>query len=658
MADITRSKAGFVRWCIAPLLLYSATLQAQQAKITVGPNVQVSIAHAQENHGETLVAADPSDPNRLIGCSMIFPDPLKRRWSDGITYFSDDGGAHWIPSLYASVGEAGAGDPACGFGPKGKAYSAILAPPLKSEADDLVIYRSDDGGKTWGEPFFLDSHIDREYITVDTAGRKYKGRVYINGTCSSRLIDRERTATDPASTEIGISVQRSVDGGASFKTPLRHFSTPPHYVLGMGNGVVLSDDTYVAVFGERRDSAEVMDKPPYNSPNSWLKVITSEDGGESFTPATIVSDWYMNYGEIGSTSSIVPVIAVDSSTSPFRDRLYAVWPDFRSGRGEILLSYSADKGKKWSKPRVVNDDRAWLAPARGPDDVMPVVAVNKDGVVGVMWYDRRDNPHNYGWWVRFAASLDGGETIGSSVPVSTAPASIRLQDPIKLEGVSLGGGKPRGWYEEAGNLQVQAGLGTMFSFNGGHTAGMAADAGGYFHPFWIDNRTGVEQIWTASVSVDGAAVVNGSKELEALADVTDKVTLDFKNGKFDRASGTLSIDAYLGNTSDVMLHPPILVRVLSVDSKIGKPTVENANNHEPGAGAVWDFSKEIRDKDTGFAPAEVSAPKRLTFRLSDIHWGADPPSAEDLSKFISFEAKVLAPKQVEKMAPAAAGPSN
>lgn len=96
---ITNKKTGLILLGLTPLLSLSQGVQAQQPKITVAPNVQVSIARAQEDHGEVLVAADPSDPNRLVGCSMIFPDPLQRRWSDGITYFSDDGGAHWAPSL-------------------------------------------------------------------------------------------------------------------------------------------------------------------------------------------------------------------------------------------------------------------------------------------------------------------------------------------------------------------------------------------------------------------------------------------------------------------------------------------------------------------------------------------------------------------------------
>src|SRR5262249_21704553 len=38
-------------------------------------------------------------------------------------------------------------------------------------------------------------------------------------------------------------------------------------------------------------------------------------------------------------------------------------------------------------------------------------------------------------------------------------------------------------------------------FNGGGTSGLAADADGVFHPVWIDNRAGIHQMWTATVTV-------------------------------------------------------------------------------------------------------------------------------------------------------------
>jgi len=214
-----------------------------------------------------------------------------------------------------------------------------------------------------------------------------------------------------------------------------------------------------------------------------------------------IADWYNTPNS--SYLSSMPQLAVDRSArfgarlrsrlrSRLRDRLYAVWPDTRSGRSEIYLSWSADGGVTWSAPRVVNDDVA-RKDAPGPDHLQPAIAVNRDGAVGVSWYDRRDDAEDRGWRARFSASLDGGVTFLPSVllseaayvPAKTVPQSVNEV----LEKFPKNGGpstrRPR-W---------------NFAFTGGDTAGISAGADGVFHTFWTDNRTGVMQVFTSAVTV-------------------------------------------------------------------------------------------------------------------------------------------------------------
>jgi hypothetical protein len=54
--------------------------------------------------------------------------------------------------------------------------------------------------------------------------------------------------------------------------------------------------------------------------------------------------------------------------------------------------------------------------------------------------------------------------------------------------------------QERLKAQIDAGR-DSFMFMGGDTAGLVADALGIFHAAWVDNRTGVAQLWTATVSV-------------------------------------------------------------------------------------------------------------------------------------------------------------
>ena len=116
---------------------------------------------------------------------------------------------------------------------------------------------------------------------------------------------------------------------------------------------------------------------------------------------------------------------------------------------------------------VVSDDDAGIAPNPRANHFMPAIAVNRRGIVGITWYDRRDNPDNFGYWVRFRASMDGGATWLPSTRIS--PEAHKASEDTRK--------------------------------NSGDTAGLAADAGGDFHPVWVDNQTGIPQMWTATVHV-------------------------------------------------------------------------------------------------------------------------------------------------------------
>src|SRR5438034_4128155 len=145
----------------------------------------------------------------------------------------------------------------------------------------------------------------------------------------------------------------------------------------MGNSVVLSDGTLVSLFGELRENTPFgTRKSTKNHPNADLKVVVSTDGGDSYGRALAVSDWYMPWWTPNTLYGCCsPYLASDPGSPVFKDRLYAVFTDERSGRPEILLSRSTDKGKTWSKPVVLNDDRAAADAAKGPANWEPVVAV-------------------------------------------------------------------------------------------------------------------------------------------------------------------------------------------------------------------------------------------------------------------------------------------
>lgn len=610
---------------LAALLIVAGTPALAQV-ITVEPNVRVSRAHSDRAHYEIHMAADPTDAARLLGGTMVWDD------QEGIygvvAYGSSDGGRSWEP-VFELHRSGYVNDPAVAFGPDGTAYLAAFGADI-GERTEMYLQRSSDGGVSWTGNAGV-ALMDREFITVDRTGGDFHGRVYLNGTRGARSLDGGTGAS-------GLTVVHSSDGGVTFAPPVTLVTEGEHYVLGMGNGVVLSDGTLVILYGERQDRDAIDPREPIpTQANASLKVVTSHDGGVTFETAALVHDWYMRFGA-GSTG-MTPSLGADLSGGPFADRLYAAWTDFRSGRGEILLSFSSDGGKTWSDATAVNDDRA-NNPGPGPDDFLPVVAVNKDGVVGVSWYDRRDNPDNLGWWVRFAASVDGGETFLPSVRVSEAPFDFQHSDGLVFMGSTTGGGNPNHFLRGG---RIHAGV-VLHHFNnkGGDTAGMAADASGAFHPFWIDNRTGKPQAWTAVVRVDGSATPNGDPLLSNLGDISQKVTLRLTNTRYDAGRGIATFDASVVNTSEDTLRGPIKLRVLALGSEFGTVVAIDADNGIARAGAVWDFSDGLVGGK--LLPGAGTTPRRLTFRIEDVRPLDAPdgyPPGRGGYSVVSLDAKVL-----------------
>jgi len=347
----------------------------------------------------------------------------------------------------------------------------------------------------------------------------------------------------------------------------------------------------------------------------------SSNGGETFSePATVVT-------QVTSAREGVPSLAVDQSDGPFRDRLYLAWSDYQSGRGEILLSYSLDRGKHWSRPLVVSDDLQRAMPAAGPHNTMPTLAVSRDGVVGLTWYDRREHPDNLGYWVRFVASVDGGESFSPSVRVSDVPASFdRNRVPIETfargKAISL---RPGTWP--------------------GHTAGLTATTDGLFHPFWVDNRTHRFQIWTTTVHVQGRAMLNGSPDLADLTDLTSKVQLNVSEPIIDWARMTATVEVSLTNRALDTVVGPVKLRALSLRTPVGAHTVAaiNADNGETENGAIWDLTGTLTGGRLG--PGQRSGTKIIRWKWTHLSQAQFDQLIQGYS-LIDQEIKVLG--RVEK----------
>ena len=612
---------------VSPLIvLFSAgTLDAQ--RITVGPNEQVSRTHPLDAHYEVCSAIDPRNRSHLIAASFRYAHDGS---SDGtVVYSSRDGGRTWSVTLDSPLLD-NTSDPSCAYGPDGSAYFVASYIPPASGSDrslrQMKAFRSLDGGKTWAEPSLL-TYTDRESVVIDTTGGQYSGRVYVVG--NHRL---------PVGLSTDVVAFYSSDSGRTFAGPGKRPGFASGYDIGSSaNAVVAPDGTLVTVFTQVDPGAKGGSTPLY--------AAVSKDGGQSFSAGARIADHIAAGNRKGTThnnANEIPSAAIDSSQGRYRNRLYVAWPEGRSGHGQIEFAYSDDLGTSWSKPRIISDN----PPSDVTTQFMPTVAVNRDGMVGVMWYDRRNHPDNLGWDVRFIVSVDGGQTFTPSVQVSEQ--GTNFGDTTDL------GPLPQQVRATAGKTgaaqHVQLSL-RNFLFIGGDYAALVADSDGVFHAVWCDNHTGTSQLWTAPITVTAGrryvpqtisvrnsasqAPVAGPRSSASLSDgdggqperrefrkagardVSGQVILELDNSHFDRGSGVLSSNLRLLNTGKEAVQGPFIVRVADIESQLGNLAIETADNAIHGAGAEW------RIADEQIAAGAMSTAKAVRFRLTGARPFAD-----------------------------------
>lgn len=446
----------------------TAQLRGSQGRerIHVRENVVVSHEHPLDPHTELTIAADPHDARSLVVGSLWQPPPIDYSVLKLILYASADGGATWR-ERHAAVGKTSESfpDPAiAAFGPDNFVYFAYMFVPRLGYSDgsyvQLVV--SQDHGWTWKSAARIEGWHDRPYLIVEGTQSRFRGRLY----CTTAY-----------------GVFTSQDHARTFG-PSRFWPSRPGYSSnGMMNPVVLSDGTLV-VFYRDRQTIPGSGAPPASG-DDYLAVRRSMDGGSSFErQERTIGMYHWRSGRDGG----IPVLAVDSGSSRFKDYLYCVWTDAEPGRWRVMFSRSLDKGVSWSKPDVISEQSEISGGAGGElaktesgpyDAFLPSVSVSNSGVVGVSWYDTRGLPmEQAGWNVRFRASSDGGATWLPSVCVTDAPtlltSAIKRRTP-KEEWP---------YYRQSGD-----------------TAGLTADMHGVFHPIWVDGRSGVRQVYTSAISV-------------------------------------------------------------------------------------------------------------------------------------------------------------
>ena len=608
---------------------------AAEAQITIGKNVRVSVQHPEALYSEVQIAADPDSPENLLACSML-------RHQDGSTenigFRSSDGGETWDEALHFR-GSLWGNDPTCTFGYGGKAFFGGVTADEIGGKNRLAtsIYRSDDGSRSWIKVGSVGIE-DRPFFSL--AQDNYDDRhIYVGGSVPLNPVDN-----DTGKSSIGLF--RSDDHGSSF---VMRTVLPGKSILAASNPPVvkLSDGSLLAGAFQVRFEAE---KSPYldqsrfqfRTPESSgrfqgeISIVRIDVEGIPSLPVTVATQVYAcNFVTTGGPT--IFSIASDARSKPFSGRVYIAWPDARSGRCEVMFSRSADAGKTWSSPISINDDAPNDSMA-GPDDFHPQLAITKTGVIGCLWYDRRNSGDNIGWQPRFSASLDGGETFLASVPLSLASTSFDFsQKEHLLFGTVRGGGNSLPYFR-GGTLELFLGEQPSHGLTGGETAGLVADSSDAFHALWIDNRTGTFQVWTSKITVNGVAVSNGDTIPPCMQDVTQRITLNASKIQYLKDAGQVRAELALVNNSNSDLRGPVILRILSIRSQMGAAHLLNGGD---GRWGQIDFTSLL---DHGYLkPGQSSGKRQIVVRVErSPAKGNRPLSYRELIGMVDLEGKVLA----------------
>jgi len=588
----------------------------RQPRILVGPNLLVS-RDSDCNLGELLIAANPVDPRNLLGSGICFRTNHPQGGQENRGYYSLDGGYRWATIRFPEQTSGGGGDPQVAFGRTGTAYFVSLG-HLPSRVGLIQVYRSEDGGIDWGKPISLGASYDHEQIAVDHSNGRFSGNVYLSAIYSSGH------GQFGAAEDAHVGVFRSTDDARSWSGPVELMNN--HHLPGRGiqamNLALFKDGEILAPFVDYPGdpaiwSPEGQERAISTKYHYWF--ATSNDGGATFSgPQKFV---LQGGGVIDGPFSHFPFFAIDNSDGAFRDRVYIVWADRdfrprltdvsirhdRSERARFLISHSSDRGKSWSKPKMIS---AGL-PDVGDQFAPQSIAVNKCGTVAVSWYDTTDTPAGHGSLLvnrYLAASIDGGESFLPAVRVSSAPTDLAVTG-HNLVGAGAGGTWRYGFGAVSGtSVELISG-----AVSHGEYLGLTEGAAGIFHVFWTDGRTGSNQIWTAPVSVDCAAENNEeppkAKPTLVQADVSDRLepVLD-PIRQFSQA--TVDVPIRLTNKSGQPVYGPIVVEVTSLTPE---GVLLNAADGQQGVGAKFDYSHTLGDFDF-LPPGAVSEALEWRFR--------------------------------------------
>jgi hypothetical protein len=359
---------------------------------------------------------------------VFFPYNSLMAWSR-----STDGGSTFTQLGFLPVTSSGfnGGDPGLTVNRTGTFYASAIAydfniPPASQGG--VGIWKSTNGGTSWTGPVYPPAPAnsvnsigigDKPFITVDNSGKQHNGNVYV-------------TWTNFGSTVGGIPIvfSRSTDGGQTFSTPIPITSSTSGFVLAQGAAPAVGPNGEVYVAWFQGACGGISSIPA-------IYLAKSVNGGQTFGLPVFVAPleplgFGAGYSCLSTGGSLTGNFRVNSfpriDVNPKNGHVYIAYGSHsvpNADSGDAYFTSSTDGGQTWSIPLRVNDDRT------SNDQFFPAIAVNGNGVIQVIWYDRRRDPNNLLIDVYSATSTNDGASFHSNQRVTTvsSPPAVGY-DPV------------------------------------------------------------------------------------------------------------------------------------------------------------------------------------------------------------------------------------
>lgn len=329
------------------------------------------------------ITVDPRDRNHMI---VMANDLIGARCTWHVTF---DGGREWedhafeIPAGFAPCGLESAGHLSAGnvtFGPSGTVYATISSAggssgDVATEKESILLYRSTDGGRTFGPATVAAKPSSPEIAWV----RPHVVAVPGPGGRDQLLLSMWECKPDPSTAQRfcdGGRFSRSDDGGDTFTTPA--LVMPPPGGNSPSQAAKGKDGAIYMLFLRRLVAGGTTE----------LHLAKSVDGGANFVTQQI---------------DVQPAIGIERDSAklvadPNTGALYTVFTDSRTGRPQLFFRRSVDNGATWEQAVILGQNRN--SPSSNPQ-----ISLAPNGRIDVVFYSARAEKSEDVYWVY---SSDGG----------------------------------------------------------------------------------------------------------------------------------------------------------------------------------------------------------------------------------------------------------